>query len=74
MMYERIEVTEDNLEWAIRENFYRIYRAIQTKVNYLENNEMNGFDAGDNSITQVPTPVDDSDAVNVATVQALLNI
>lgn len=75
MTYERIVVTQDNAEWAIRENLYRIYRVIQTKLQEGRENRLQGLDAGVlNKVYQVGQATEGTDAVTLGQVKAILGI
>lgn len=74
MQYERITVTQQNAEWAIRENLYRIYETIASKLQQGGLNRIEGLNAAGKKVYQVADAVDDTDAVNLRQVKQLLGI
>lgn len=62
-MFEPITITQDNLEWAVRENIARAYRQAQRLMLAQNTNILGNTNAAGFSVDRVDDPVEPSDAV-----------
>lgn len=72
MAFERIVVDKSNLEWAIRENFRRLFEELENLVSETGVNNLNGFDCGNRPLLDIANAEHDNDLVNLQQAQYLI--